>query len=130
LVREGDEIERFLAGYPAEIISIGRALREMVRRETSGAHEVLYAKQEHWSYGLAPKYSAQEIYICPLARYVRLGFYHGAGLPDPAGLIEGEGKRLRHVKVWTQEQAQRPELRALVEAAWADVVAGHPERPG
>lgn len=49
--------------------------------------------------------------------------FHGAELPDPAGLIEGKGNRLRHVKVWTQEQAERPEVRALVAAAWADVVS-------
>ena len=67
--------------------------------------------------------------MCPLARYVRLGFFHGAGLPDPAGLLEGEGKRLRHVKVWTLEQAERPEMRALVAAAWAETLARATENP-
>jgi hypothetical protein len=118
-----DDIEAFLAAYPAEVVAIGWALRPMVQAEAKGAYEVLYARHSHWAYGVTPKYGAQEICICPLARYVRLGFFHGAGLPNPAGLLGGEGKRLRHVKVWTLEQARQPELRALVAAAWADVMS-------
>lgn len=119
----GDDIEVFLAAYPAEVVAIARALRAMVQAEAKGAYEVLYARHSHWTYGATPQYGAREIYICPLARYVRLGFFHGAGLPDPAGLLDGEGKRLRHVKVRTLEQAERPEARALVVAAWADVMS-------
>ncbi|HEX9037262.1 MAG TPA: DUF1801 domain-containing protein [Ktedonobacterales bacterium] len=117
-----DEIEEFLALYPPEIVAIRRALRAVVQDVASGGHEELFARHNHWSYGPTPKYSGREVYICPLTRYVRLGFFHGVGLPDPAGLIEGEGKRLRHVKVWTVEQARGPEVRALVAAAWANVV--------
>jgi hypothetical protein len=38
-------------------------------------------------------------------------------LPDPAGLLEGTGKSLRHVKVRTMEDLRRPELKNLILAA-------------
>ena len=60
--------------------------------------------------------------ICYIAHqpkgYVNFGFFFGVDLPDPTGLIEGEGKRIRHVKVYTFEEAKNPELLKLVEAAW------------
>jgi hypothetical protein len=44
----------------------------------------------------------------------------GAELPDPAGLLEGTGKKLRHAKVRSVEDAERPEIRALIERALAE----------
>jgi hypothetical protein len=67
------------------------------------------------AYGIGPKkISEAYAYIMPHAEYVNLGFYHGTSLNDPAGLLEGTGKGLRHVKVYSLQQAQRPEIRALI----------------
>jgi hypothetical protein len=49
--------------------------------------------------------------------HVNLGFYYGAGLPDPEGLLEGSGKELRHIKIHTLEQVKQPAVRKLVEEA-------------
>jgi len=43
--------------------------------------------------------------------HVNLGFYHGASLNDPAGLLEGTGKKLRHVKVRNMSEAKNPVLK-------------------
>jgi hypothetical protein len=59
------------------------------------------------------------IYICPMKDNVRLGFMWGGQLPDPEAILEGEGKRLRHIKVRTMTEAGRPALKRLVRAAWA-----------
>ena len=56
-------------------------------------------------------------YVLPYQRWINLGFYQGAGLPDPDGLLEGTGARLRHVKVRSVAAADAPAIRALVEAA-------------
>jgi hypothetical protein len=42
---------------------------------------------------------------------------YGADLPDPEGLLEGGGKLLRHIKVRSLDDLQRPTIRALIEAA-------------
>lgn len=39
------------------------------------------------------------VYIAPHNNYVRLGFFNGATMPDPQNLLEGTGKKLRHIKV-------------------------------
>jgi hypothetical protein len=48
---------------------------------------------------------------------INLGFYHGVDLPDPASLLEGSGKDLRHVKIADQERAESVEVGNLIAAA-------------
>jgi hypothetical protein len=55
-----------------------------------------------------------------MQEYVRLGFMFGGTLPDPQHLLVGEGKRLRHVKVRSRQEAANPALKRLVRAAWLD----------
>lgn len=39
--------------------------------------------------------------------YVTLGFYNGVALPDPDGLLEGEGKKLRHLKIHSEKDLKK-----------------------
>jgi hypothetical protein len=59
-------------------------------------------------------------YIMPHKMWVNLGFFQGATLADPADMMEGTGKKLRHVKLRSIEDAGRPEVRALVEESLAE----------
>ena len=115
-----DSIEAFFAGYPPEVQSISRTLRAMVQNAMPEAHELLFAQQNHIAYSFSMSSRDTICYICPLKDYARLGFMYGTYLPDPQQLLIGEGKRLRHVKVRTGEEARNPALQQLVEDAWAD----------
>ena len=55
------------------------------------------------------------------AAHVNLGFYRGAELPDPDGLLQGTGKRIRHVKLPAGEAVDEDALEALIVAAYADM---------
>ena len=73
------------------------------------------------TYGVGlKKMSEGYSYILPHKNWVNLGFYMGTSLPDPSGLMEGTGKKLRHVKVRSVEDAERPEIRRLIEEALAE----------
>ena len=50
-------------------------------------------------------------------REIYLGFYYGADLKAPAGLMEGSGKGLRHVKITSLSQLDKPEILKLLKAA-------------
>ena len=50
-----------------------------------------------------------------------LGFFLGAWLEDPAGLLEGTGKRMRHVKMRPGQEPNAAVLAALVENAYRDM---------
>jgi hypothetical protein len=53
--------------------------------------------------------------------HVSIGFFQGASLRDPAGLLEGTGKRMRHVKLKPGQAFDTAALGALVDAAYADM---------
>jgi hypothetical protein len=80
--------------------------------------EVAWPRQRIAGYGVGPrKMSEQFCYIAVFKGKINLGFYYGAELPDPHGLLEGTGELLRHVKISRPEQLENPALRRLLEAA-------------
>ena len=96
-------------------------LREMVLEVHADAFEVVRLGDRAATYGVGPrKITDGYAYILPHSAWVNLGFYRGTDLPDPEGLLEGTGARMRHVKIRSFKEAQRPALRSLVAAAYAE----------
>ena len=62
-------------------------------------------------------------YVAVFKAHVNVGFFHGAFLRDPARLLQGSGKRMRHVKLTPETPANSAALSALIQAAWADIKA-------
>ena len=62
-------------------------------------------------------------YVGAFKAHVNVGFFCGAQLPDPAGLLEGSGKRMRHVKLTPDEEPDAAALGALIDAAYRDIKA-------
>ncbi|MGH7698563.1 MAG: DUF1801 domain-containing protein, partial [Candidatus Dormibacteria bacterium] len=56
-------------------------------------------------------------YLAVASWHVSLGFTHGSALPDPHHLLEGTGKRMRHVKFRNPDDGARPGLVELIQAA-------------
>jgi hypothetical protein len=54
---------------------------------------------------------------------VNVGFFHGAALPDPARLLEGAGKFMRHVKLRPETPTNAAALTRLINAAYSDIKA-------
>jgi hypothetical protein len=62
-------------------------------------------------------------YVNVFRAHVNVGFFHGAALLDPAGLLLGTGKSMRHVKVKPGLALDESSLEALIAAAYRDIVA-------
>lgn len=62
-------------------------------------------------------------YVNAFKDHVNIGFYHGADLNDPSGLLEGSGKRMRHVKLRPGLESDVAALGRLIEVAYADIRA-------
>jgi hypothetical protein len=60
-------------------------------------------------------------YINSFKNHVNVGFYCGANLEDPAGLLEGSGRRMRHVKLYPGRDFNVAALGDLIDAAYADI---------
>lgn len=60
-------------------------------------------------------------YVNAFSAHVNVGFFHGAALDDPAGLLEGVGKRMRHVKLRWGQPVNEAALRGLIVSAYHDM---------
>lgn len=60
-------------------------------------------------------------YVNAFTSHVNVGFFHGASLPDPGGLLEGTGKYMRHVKIRPLSPVDEAALKSLIRAAYADI---------
>jgi Domain of unknown function (DU1801) len=60
-------------------------------------------------------------YVNAFKAHASVGFFHGAGLADPARLLEGAGKHMRHVKLRPRKPLNVEALNDLIAAAYADI---------
>jgi len=97
---------------------IATALREIVLEVDPNTCEVVRLGDRAATYGVGPrKMKDGYAYILPHKAWINLGFYQGAELADPEGLLEGTGAKMRHVKIRSLDDTYRPELRALIQGA-------------
>jgi hypothetical protein len=62
-------------------------------------------------------------YVNVFTSHVNVGFFHGASLSDPARLLQGNGRFMRHVKLRPGTATNEVALSRLIEAAWSDIKA-------
>ncbi len=62
-------------------------------------------------------------YVNVFTSHVNVGFFHGAALPDPARLLQGTGKHMRHVKLQPATPTNAAALTKLIDAAYSDIKA-------
>jgi hypothetical protein len=109
-----------LEGVEPKLAAIARRLRAMIRDVDADTIETVRLGDHAATFGVGPKKMTDGYaYIMPMRGYINLGFYQGALLADPKRLLEGTGKGLRHVKIRSLAEADRPAIRALVNAALA-----------
>jgi len=62
-------------------------------------------------------------YVNVFTSHINVGFFQGAYLPDPAGLLQGNGKFMRHVKLQPGTPTNTRALTTLIHEAYADIKA-------
>jgi len=112
-----ETVESLLAGYSPEVQSLALHARAVLQRLLPDAIEQVDMPAKLIGYGYDRTYTGLICGIALQTSYVNLMFARGIELPDPDGLLKGTGKKARHVKIRTTEDADRPAVRALVEEA-------------
>jgi len=107
-----------LSRSSGDVKEIAKQLRKLIIETYPDVVEVPWPKQRIIGYGVGPKKMSEHFcYIAAQSEYVNLGFYYGAELPDPEGLLEGTGKKLRHIKVREVEEIAQPALYDLLQSS-------------
>jgi hypothetical protein len=87
------ELESFLSPYPPAIRGITLKARALILEEMPGAIEQVDPPSKIIAYGYGLKYADLVCALAPFNDHANLMFSRGATLPDPAGLLQGIGKK-------------------------------------
>ena len=120
MTRPPRELLEFLDRYDPGIQSLALGLRKVVHEEMAPCHEYIFEMRSKvvLLYGATERVIADGICnIHVFARHVNLGFPRGADLDDPAGVLQGTGKAMRHITVKKLSDLDRPEIRPYLRQA-------------
>ena len=113
--------DQIIEGCDPSIEAIASALKARITAMHRDHVEIVWPRMKIASYGIGPKKMSEHYaYIALQTKHVNLGFYHGASLKDPTGLLDGAGKNLRHMKVRTLGEVSKKELGDLLKASLED----------
>jgi hypothetical protein len=110
-------VEEFLSSYSPNVREMALKTRELVLSVMPDLVEQVDVAGKLLGYGWDTTYAGTVCVIMPLKDSVNLGFAKGTSLPDPEKLLEGTGKRARHIKFKTLDAIDKPAVRALLEVA-------------
>jgi hypothetical protein len=118
-MKRDSAVEAWLAGEPADLRAIAGRWFWQMRHCGADVLELM-----HDGCPVACVKDAAFAYVNTFKGHVNVGFFYGARLDDPAGLLEGSGKRMRHVKLLAAGQPiDAQALQALIAAAYVDIKA-------
>jgi hypothetical protein len=115
-VRQDPTIDLWLEEQAPELGAIARTWFQRMRECGRDVRELMHdgcptACVEDAAFG----------YIGVFTSHASVGFFRGAELEDPTGMLEGTGKRMRHVKVKPGVDLDSVALAALIGTAYADM---------
>lgn len=111
-------VDGWLKSHVGDLGSIARLWFEAMRKCGDEVREVL-----HDGCPTACLGDAAFGYVNVFTSHVNVGFFRGALLADPGGLLQGSGKLMRHVKLRPGVSVDAAAIQKLVEAAYSDIKA-------
>jgi hypothetical protein len=115
------DFEKLLDGIAPEVAAAARAIRAVVKAAMPDAVEQIDFGNGLLAIGRSRGMRDLLFAIIPHKQWVNLQLADGADLPNPHGLIEGTGKRIRHVKIRSVDAASSPAVRDAIAAELAHV---------
>jgi hypothetical protein len=115
-VRRDREVDRWMTEHSGELGAIAKRWFDVMRRCGSDVRELL-----HDGAPTVVVDGAGFAYVNAFKAHVNVGFFRGAEIADPEGLLEGDGRFMRHVKLRPDEDVDAKALRRLIHTAYADI---------
>ena len=114
--RYGRAVDEWFAERPRELSAIGRRWFETLRAAGDDVVDLLHDDHPTACIG-----EAAFGYVNVFKAHVNVGFFRGAELRDPAGILEGSGRFMRHVKRRPGDSVSDGALEQLIGVAYEDM---------
>jgi hypothetical protein len=117
-VERDPAIDTWMKEHAGELGAIAHQWFEVMRKCGDEVRELLHDGCPVACLGDAPFG-----YVNAFNSHVNVGFFNGAALPDPAHLLQGAGKLMRHVKLRPGTATNAAALSRLIDIAYSDIKA-------
>jgi len=113
------DLDRIIAKQRPEMAKLVKAVLAKLRPRFPGAVEMVYDKKRGMVLGFCPDERASNVInsIAVYTNWINLYFFEGNTLPDPDGLLQGEGSIVRHIRLTSADDLDRPAVKALMAEA-------------
>ena len=115
-VKRDPAVSAWMNEHSGELGAIARHWFDVIRDRGEDVRELL-----HDGHPTACVTDAAFAYVNAFRDHVNVGFFRGAELVDPAGLLEGTGKCMRHVKLRPDGATDAAALIEIIESAYTDM---------
>jgi hypothetical protein len=114
-----DELDRIIAKQSPEMAKLTKAVLAKLRARFPGAVEMVYDKKRGLVVGFCPDERASSVInsIGVYSKWINLYFFEGDTLPDPQGILQGEGSIVRSIRLTSAADLDRPAVKALMAEA-------------
>ena len=113
------QLDRFLDAYTPEIAQLARKALAKLRKRLPHAIEMVYDNYNALACGFGPDERVSNVIfsIALYPKHINFFFLQGAKLPDPDGLLQGEGSTVRHIRLEDETTLDRPDVKAMMTTA-------------
>src|ERR1700726_3814747 len=123
-----DQLEIFIDKFDSKNAALIRSARKILRKRLPTANELVYDNYNFFVIGYCSTERPSDciVSIAAAANGVGLSFYYGASLPDPHGLLLGDGSQNRFIRIESPATLSDPGVEELIAAA---IAQGHTPLP-
>lgn len=113
------DLDTIIAKQPPDMVKLVRAVLAKLRPRFPGAVEMVYDKKRGMVLGFCPDERPSNAInsIAVYSKWINLYFFEGDTLPDPEGLLQGTGTTVRHIRLTSADDLDRPAVKALMAEA-------------
>lgn len=115
-VERDPAVDAWLKSRSDQLGAIARHWFDVLRKRGADVRELL-----HDGHPTACVGEAAFAYVNAFSAHVNVGFFRGAELPDPAGILVGTGRYMRHVKLGPGHAENAAALEKLIDVAYLDM---------
>jgi hypothetical protein len=114
-----EQLDRFLDAFTPEIAAFARVVLSKMRQRLPHSIELVYDNYNALACGFGPTEKTSEAIfsIAVFPKNVSLFFLQGAVLPDPKGLLQGEGNVVRYIRLEDENTLDRSDVKAMMTTA-------------
>jgi hypothetical protein len=111
------QLSALLSRFPPEIVALAKRCLTKLRRAFPGSYELVYDYSTSLvvAFGMSERGYDAIVAVAIFPRWVRL--YFDKSLPDPKGLLEGSGAKVRSVVLEAASDLDHGDIQALIKAA-------------